>query len=132
MSAINDPIADLLTRVRNAIKAKKRRVDIPASNMKKSILQILKDQRFITDFAVVEDKKQNVLRVLLKYSDGVNAISGLKRISTPGLRSYAGSEKLPRVLNGYGIAIVSTSKGLMTDKQARRDSIGGEIICEIW
>ena len=132
MSAVNDPIADLLTRIRNAIKANKRRVDIPASNMKKGILQILKDQRFILDYSVIEDKKQNILRVLLKYNGGASAISGIKRLSKPGLRSYAAVENLPRVLNGYGLAIVSTSKGLMTEKQARRESIGGEIVCEIW
>jgi small subunit ribosomal protein S8 len=132
MSAVTDPIADLLTRVRNAIKAKKRRVDIPASNMKKGIVNILKEQHYINDFMVIEDKKQNVIRVALKYSNGVSAISGLKRISVPGLRKYSGSEELPRVLNGYGISIVSTSKGLMTDRQARKENVGGEVLCEVW
>jgi small subunit ribosomal protein S8 len=132
MSAVTDPIADLLTRVRNAIKAKKRRVDIPSSNMKKGIVNILKEQRFINDYLIIEDKKQNVIRVALKYSNGVSAISGLKKISVPGLRNYSGTEELPRVLNGYGIAIVSTSKGLMTDRQARREHVGGEVLCEVW
>lgn len=130
--AVTDPIADLLTRVRNAVKANKRKVDIPNSNMKKGITQILKDQRFINDFEVLEDNKQGILRIALKYTNGVSAISGLERVSKPGLRIYSASETLPRVLNGFGICVVSTSKGLVTDKQARRDSIGGEVICKIW
>jgi small subunit ribosomal protein S8 len=130
--AVTDPIADLLTRVRNAVKANKRKVDIPNSNMKKGIAQILKDQRFINDFEVLEDNKQGVLRIALKYTNGVSAISGLERVSKPGLRIYSDAETLPRVLNGFGICVVSTSKGLITDKQARRDSIGGEVICKIW
>lgn len=132
MSAVTDPIADLLTRVRNAIKAKKKRVDIPSSNMKKGIVEILKQQRYINDYIIIEDNKQNVIRVALKYVNGVSAVSGLKRISIPGLRNYAGTEKLPRVLNGYGIAIISTSKGLMTDRQARKEHVGGEVLCEVW
>jgi small subunit ribosomal protein S8 len=132
MSAVNDPISDLLTRLRNAIKAKKRRVDIPSSNQKKGLVQLLKDQGFIVDFEVIKDNKQNILRVALKYTDGVPAISGLHRISSPGLRRYTDVAKLPRVLNGYGTAIISTSRGLMTDKQASRESVGGEILCEIW
>lgn len=132
MSAITDPIADLLTRVRNAIKAKKRRVDVPASKMKAGVVQILKDQNFIQDFMLLEDNKQNVLRIALKYTNGVSAISGLKRISTPGLRIYADVDHLPRVLNGYGISVLSTAKGLLSDKQARKENVGGEIICEIW
>lgn len=130
--AVTDPIADLLTRIRNAVKANKRKVDIPNSNMKKGIAQILKDQRFINDFEVIEDNKQGVLRIALKYTNGVSAISGLERISKPGLRIYSASDTLPRVLNGFGICVVSTSKGLLTDKQARRDSLGGEVICKIW
>jgi len=130
--AVTDPIADLLTRIRNAVKANKRKVDIPNSNMKKGIAQILKEQRFINDFEVIEDNKQGILRIALKYTNGVSAISGLERISKPGLRIYSASDTLPRVLNGFGICVVSTSKGLLTDKQARRDSLGGEIICKIW
>ncbi|MCE1188903.1 MAG: 30S ribosomal protein S8 [Ignavibacteria bacterium] len=132
MSAITDPIADLLTRVRNAIKANKRRVDIPSSEMKKNIVKILKEQNFVLDYTEIEDNKQNVLRVLLKYSNGVSAISGIKRISSPGLRIYAGVDNLPRVFNGFGMSIISTSRGIMSDKQARKENVGGEVICEIW
>ena len=130
--AVTDPIADLLTRIRNAIKANKRRVDIPSSKMKVRIAEILKEQNFIYDFSIIEDNKQNILRILLKYNDGVSAITGLKRISNPGLRVYAPKEELPRVLNGYGLAIISTSKGIITDKKARLENVGGEIICYIW
>lgn len=129
---VTDPISDLLTRIRNAAKAKKVRVDIPASNMKKSLVEILKQQKFIDDYSVVEDNKQNILRVKLKYTNGSSAISGLEKISTPGLRVYKGADSLPRVLNGLGIAIISTSKGLMTDKDARKNSLGGEVVCHIW
>lgn len=129
---VTDPISDLLTRIRNASKAKKPRVEIPCSNMKKGIADILKRQSFIEDYAVVEDNKQNVLRIQLKYANGKPAISGLKRISTPGLRIYKNSTELPRVLNGLGIAVISTSKGLMTDKEARREAVGGEVVCYIW
>ncbi len=132
MSATTDPIADLLTRVRNAIKAKKKRVDVPSSNMKKGIVEILKSQKYIHDFMVIEDNKQNVIRIALKYSNGQSAITGLKRISTPGLRTYSPVENLPRVLNGFGVAIVSTSKGLMTERQAKKENVGGEILCEVW
>ena len=130
--AVTDPIADLLTRIRNAVKADLRRVDIPCSNMKKSIAQILKDQKFINDFEVVEDDKQNILRILLKYSNGQSAISGLKRISSPGLRVYKPNDELPKVINGLGIAIISTSKGLLTDRQAKQQAVGGEVLCYIW
>ncbi len=129
---VTDPIADFLTRLRNASKAKKVRVDIPASNMKKSLAGILKQQRFIEDFSVVEDNKQNLLRIQLKYSNGVPAINGLQRISTPGLRVYKSSQELPKVLNGLGIAVISTQKGLLTDKEARREALGGEVVCYIW
>lgn len=130
--AVTDPIADLLTRIRNAVKANKRRVDIPFSNQKKGIVEILKAQNFIVDYQIIEDDKQNVLRVFLRYTNGVSALSGLQRISKPGLRIYSQKENLPRVLNGYGISIISTSKGLLTDKQAKREAIGGEVICKIW
>ncbi len=129
---VTDPIADFLTRIRNAVKAKKRWVEIPSSNMKVRIAEIMKDYNFIRDFTVIEDNKQNVLRIFLKYVDGTSSITGLKRISKPGLRVYADKEHLPRVLNGLGIAVISTSKGLMTDKQARREGVGGEVICYIW
>lgn len=129
---VTDPIADLLTRIRNAVKANKRRLDVPYSNIKKEILTILKEQNFINDFAVNENEGLRSIRVQLKYTNGVSAVSGLERISTPGLRRYVGAEDLPRVLNGYGIAIISTSKGILTDKQARRDAVGGEVLCHIW
>jgi len=129
---VTDPIADLLTRVRNASRAKKRRVEIPSSKMKLSLVEILKQQNFIEDYKLVEDNKQNVIDVKLKYTNGEAAISGLKKISKPGLRVYEGTDNLPRVLNGLGIAVISTSKGLMTEKQARKESIGGEVICHIW
>jgi small subunit ribosomal protein S8 len=130
--AVTDPIADFLTRIRNASKARKPRVDIPASNMKRSLAEILKSQNFIKDYSIVEDNKQNVIRVELKYTNGSPAISGLKRISKPGLRIYKNSGDLPRVLNGLGVAVVSTPKGLLTDKDARTQSVGGEIVCYIW
>ncbi len=129
---VTDPISDFLTRIRNASKAKKIRVDIPSSTMKKSLAEILKRQKFIVDYSVIEDNKQNILRVLLKYRNGSPAISGLKRISSPGLRVYKASDELPRVLGGLGVAVISTPKGLLTDKEAKRESVGGEIVCYIW
>ncbi len=130
--AVTDPIADFLTRVRNAINAKKKFVEIPSSKMKIKMSEILKDANFIRDFNVIEDNKQDVVRIHLKYVDGQSSITGLKKISTPGLRSYCNQDNIPRVLNGLGLAIISTSKGLMSDKQARKESIGGEVICHIW
>ena len=129
---VTDPIADFLTRIRNASNAKKVLVDIPSSKMKKSLAEILKKQNFIQDYSVIDDNKQNVLRIQLKYSSGTAAIGGLKRISTPGLRVYKSSKELPRVLNGLGIAVISTQKGLLTDNDARREALGGEIVCYIW
>ena len=129
---VTDPISDFLTRVRNASRAGKLRVDIPASNMKKSLAEILKAQKFINDYSVVEDTKQNILRLELTYTNGNPAISGLKKISKPGLRVYKKSDELPKVLNGLGIAVVSTSQGLLTDKDARKQTIGGEVVCYIW
>lgn len=130
--AVTDPIADFLTRIRNASKAKLLRVDIPASKLKIKIAEILKEENFIHDFSIIEDNKQNVIRVHLKYRNGISAISGLKRVSKPGLRVYKPADQLPRVLNGLGLAVISTSKGLLTDRQAREQSVGGEIICYIW
>ena len=129
---VTDPISDFLTRIRNAAKAKKVRVDIPASKMKISLAEILKKQSFIRDYQVVEDNKQNIISIILRYTDGESAISGLKRVSTPGLRIYKNAKDLPRVLNGLGVAVISTSKGLLTDKDARQQSIGGEVVCYIW
>ena len=129
---ITDPIADYLTRLRNAIRAKHKRVDIPASNLKKELSNILTEQKFIGGYSVIQDNKQGMLRVNLRYTDGVSAIRGLKRISRPGLRVYKPVAELPRVLNGLGIAVVSTSKGIMTERKAREQKVGGEILCEIW
>ena len=129
---VTDPVADFLTRIRNAITAKKRFVDVPSSNMKVGLAEILKNSKFIVDFNVTEDNKQNVVRIFLKYVNGESSISGLKRISTPGLRNYVDSDNLPRVLNGLGVAIISTSNGLLTDKEAKRANVGGEVLCHIW
>jgi small subunit ribosomal protein S8 len=127
-----DPIADFLTRVRNAVKAKKKFVNIPSSKMKVNLAELLKNNKFIKDYNVVEDKKQNVLRIHLQYINGVPSISGMRRISTPGLRTYVDKTKLPRVYNGLGMAVISTPKGLLTDKQAKKESVGGEIVCHVW
>ncbi len=129
---VTDPISDFLTRVRNASRARKLRVDIPASKVKKNLAEILKAQKFINDYSVVEDNKQNILRVELKYTNGSPAINGLRKISKPGLRVYKKSDEIPKVLNGLGIAVVSTSQGLLTDKQARKQAVGGEVVCYIW
>jgi len=130
--AVTDPISDFLTRIRNASKAKKIKVEIPSSKMKAGLAEILKKNGYIYDYKIDEDSKQNVISVLLKYSDGVPAINGLKRISKPGLRIYKKSDELPRVLNGLGTAVISTSKGLLTEKEARRQDTGGEVVCYIW
>ena len=127
-----DPIADFLTRVRNAVKAKKKFVDIPSSKMKVSLAELLKNNKFIRDYNVVEDKKQNILRIHLQYINGVSSITGMKRISTPGLRTYVDKDKLPRVYNGLGMAVISTPKGLLSDRQAKKESVGGEIVCQVW
>jgi small subunit ribosomal protein S8 len=129
---MTDPIADFLTRIRNASKAKLLKVDIPASKLKIKIADILKSENFIHDYSIIEDNRQNIIRIHLKYRNGVSAISGLKKISKPGLRVYKPAEDLPRVLNGLGLAVISTSKGLLTDKQARQLAVGGEIVCYIW
>ena len=130
---ITDPVADMLTRIRNAVSAKHDTVDVPASNMKKSIAQILLDEGYIKSFQLIDDGTQGVIRITLKYNAGKHAvISGLRRVSKPGLRVYAGADELPRVLRGLGIAIVSTSKGVMTDKAARAAHIGGEVLAFVW
>jgi small subunit ribosomal protein S8 len=130
---ITDPIADLLTRVRNASNAKHPTVEIPASNMKKSIAKILVDEGYVKNMQVTEDNKQGVIKLTLKYAeDRTPAISGLRRVSKPGLRIYSSSEKMPKVLRGLGIAIVSTPKGVMTDKQARKENVGGEVLAFVW
>ena len=130
---ITDPIADMLTRIRNASSARHESVDVPASNMKKSIAQILLDEGYIKSFQVVEDGTQGMIHIVLKYNAGKQqVISGLRRVSKPGLRVYAGADELPRVLKGLGIAIVSTSKGVMTDKAARAAHVGGEVLAFVW
>ena len=130
---ITDPIADMLTRIRNANSAKHDTVDIPASNMKKAIAGILQEEGYIKNFQIIDDGTQGVIRVALKYNAGKESvISGLKRVSKPGLRIYAGCEDMPKVMNGLGIAIVSTSKGIMTDKKARANKVGGEILAFVW
>ena len=130
---ITDPVADMLTRIRNANNAKHDTVDVPASNMKKSIAQILLDEGYIKNFQVVEDGTQGVIHISLKYNAGKEkVITGLRRVSKPGLRVYAGADELPRVLKGLGIAIVSTSKGVMTDKKAREAHVGGEVLAFVW
>ncbi|WP_270447282.1 30S ribosomal protein S8 [Lactobacillus delbrueckii] len=130
---LTDPIADFLTRIRNANMAKHDSVEIPASNIKKSLAEILKQEGFIRDYEVTEDGKQGVIKVTLKYGpNGERVISGLKRISKPGLRNYVSADNLPKVLNGLGIAIVSTSAGILTDKEAREKNVGGEVIAYVW
>ena len=130
---ITDTVADMLTRIRNANSAKHETVDIPASNMKKAIAQILLDEGYIKSFQVLEDNKQGVIRIALKYGPNKSqVITGLRRVSKPGLRVYAGADEMPRVIKGLGIAIVSTSKGVMTDKAARAAHVGGEVLAFIW
>ena len=130
---ITDPVADMLTRIRNANTAKHESVDVPASNLKKAIAKILLDEGYIKSYEVVEDGTQGVIRIQLKYLAGKEkVISGLRRVSKPGLRVYAGADELPRVLQGLGIAIISTSKGVMTDKAARANHVGGEVLAFVW
>lgn len=130
---ITDAIADLLTRIRNASAAKHEYVDVPASNMKKAIVQILVDEGYVQSYTVKEDGKQGIIRIALKYTEDKKAvITGLRRVSKPGLRIYAKCEDMPKVMKGLGIAIVSTSKGVMTDKQARKEKVGGEILAFVW
>lgn len=129
---VTDPIADLLTRVRNAALIRAEKVDIPASRIKLEIAKILKEEGFIRAYKILKDKKQGILRLTLKYVDNENVISGLKRISKPGRRVYVGSNKIPRVMGGVGVAILTTPKGLLSDKICRREGVGGEVICYVW
>ena len=130
---ITDTIADMLTRIRNANAAKHASVDIPASNMKKQIAQILLDEGYIKNFKVIDDNKQGIIRVTLKYTDNkAQVITGLRRVSKPGLRIYSNCKDMPKVMKGLGIAIVSTSKGIMTDRKARELNVGGEVLAFIW
>ncbi len=131
--SVSDPIADFLTAIRNAIRAKHRKVDAPATRIKTEIARVLLRERYINNFKVIEDQRQGVLRVYLKYSgEDQNVITGIKRVSTPGRRSYARHDGIPRVLGGLGTAILSTSRGLLTDREAREAGLGGEVICQVW
>jgi small subunit ribosomal protein S8 len=130
---MTDPIADLLTRIRNAAHARHRSVDIPASRIKREIARVLAEERFIDNFAYYDDGKQGQLRVYLRYDQGNDSIiQGLHRLSKPGLRRYASKDELPRIRRGLGVAIVSTSRGVMTDRDARRAGVGGEVLCSVW
>jgi small subunit ribosomal protein S8 len=130
--SMTDPIADFFTRVRNAAKAKHKRLDVPASNMKKAIAQIMVEEKYLSNYMVLEDGRQGILRIQLKYQGGKPVIAGLRRVSKPGIRQYRRADELPRVLGGMGIAIISTSKGVMTDHQARKLQVGGEVLAYIW
>ena len=131
--SMSDPVADFLTRIRNAQSASKRWVDIPCSNLKKRIAYVLKEEKFISDMVLIEDGKQNKLRLFLNYDFDKNpVIHGIKRISKPGCRNYVTSDTLPRVLNGLGIAIITTSKGVMSNKKAKKLNVGGEVLCHVW
>ena len=131
--SMTDPIGDMLTRVRNACKAGHKKVDVPASNLKREIARVLTEQKFVHNYTYIDDNKQGYLRLYLKYNaEEHSIIKGIRRISKPGLRKYARRVGLPRVLRGFGIAIVSTSKGVMTDKEARAMGVGGEVLCHVW
>lgn len=130
---MTDPTADMLTRIRNANTVKHETVDVPASNIKKEIVRILLEEGFVRGYDVIEDEKQGIIRIQLKYGQaGEKVIQGIKRISKPGMRVYTNAHEIPKVLNGLGIAIISTSKGILTDKQARKENVGGEVICYVW
>jgi len=130
---VTDPIADFLTGVRNAVRAKHRKVDVPATRLKTEIARVLLRERYINNFKVIEDSRQGVLRLYLKYTaDDQSVISGIKRVSTPGRRQYVRRDRIPRILGGLGTAIVSTSRGLMTDREAREAGLGGEFVCQVW
>ena len=131
--SMTDPIADMLTRIRNALMASYNTVDIPSSRMKIAIAKVLKAEGFIKNYKIINDNKQGIMRIFFRYDDkGVPILAGIKRVSKPGCRIYTKGDRIPRVLNGYGINILSTSEGVMTDRQAKKSGIGGEIICSIW
>ena len=130
--SMTDPIADMLTRIRNACQARHRRVDVPASGLKREIARVLAEERFIDNFAQYEDGKQGMLRLYLRYNEGESVIRGIKRVSRPGLRQYADKTRIPRVLRSLGVAIISTSSGVLTDRDARRCGVGGEVLCQVW
>ncbi len=130
--SMTDPIADMLTRIRNACMAGLEKIDMPSSSLKADIARLMKEEGYIGNYRLVRDGRQGILRIFLKYQDGKPVILGLKRVSKPGRRVYCGKDDLPRIRGGYGIAVVSTSKGVMTDVQARENGVGGEVICAIW
>lgn len=131
--SVSDPVADFLTCIRNAIGAKHRKVDVPASRMKTELAKVLLRERFINNFKTIEDTKQGVLRIYLKYTnDETSVITDLKRVSKPGRRIYVGKDRIPRVMGGLGVSVVSTSRGLMTDREARDAGLGGELVCQVW
>lgn len=129
---LTDPIADMLTRIRNATRIKAEKVDVPISRMKLEIAKILKEEGFIKGYKILRDKKQGVLRIVLKYVDNESVISGLKRVSKPGRRVYYGKNEIPKVMGGLGIAILTTSKGILSDKECRLEGVGGEVLCYVW
>lgn len=131
--SVTDPVADFLTGIRNALRAKHRKVDVPSSRMKAELAKVLLRERYINNFKLIDDQRQGVLRVYLKYAtDESSVISGLRRVSTPGRRVYVTKDRIPRVMGGLGTAIVSTSKGIMTDREAREAGLGGEFVCQVW
>lgn len=131
--SVSDPVADFITCIRNAIQARHRKVDVPASQMKQEITKVLLRERFINNFKVIEDSRQGVLRVYLKYSgENQSVITGVKRVSKPGRRVYVRKDRIPRVMGGLGISVVSTSRGMMTDREARDAGLGGEVVCQVW
>jgi small subunit ribosomal protein S8 len=131
--AVSDPVADFLTGIRNAIRAKHRKLDVPASRLKTEIAKVLLRERMINNFKVIEDRSRGVLRIYLKYAgDDASVITGLRRVSTPGRRAYVGKDRIPRVMGGLGTSILSTSRGLMTDREAREAGLGGELLCQVW
>ena len=131
--SVSDPVADFLTCIRNAIGAKHRKVDVPASRMKTELAKVLLRERFINNFKTIEDTRQGVLRIYLKYTnDETSVITDLKRVSKPGRRIYVGKDRIPRVMGGLGVSVVSTSRGLMTDREARDAGLGGELVCQVW
>jgi small subunit ribosomal protein S8 len=129
---MTDPVSDMLTRIRNALQIRAEKVDIPASRMKVDIARILKEERFIKTYKILKDKRQGILRIVPRYVESESVMSGLKRISKPGRRIYVGSKEIPKVMGGVGIAILTTSKGIMSDKGSRREGVGGEVICHVW
>lgn len=129
---MTDPVSDMLTRIRNALRIRAEKIDIPASRLKVEIARILKEEGFIKTYKILKDKRQGILRVVPRYVESESVISGLKRISKPGRRIYVGSKEIPKVMGGVGIAILTTSKGIMSDKVSRREGIGGEVICHVW